>query len=64
MGFSALHGPHQDAQKSTIVTFPAIDFKEIVFPSTFGAEKSFIHLAGAGAGCGATPAAGAACGLP
>jgi hypothetical protein len=49
-GFSARQGPHQDAQKSTIVTFPAIDFKEIIFPSTFGAEKSFIHFAGAACG--------------
>lgn len=60
-GFSDLQGPHQDAQKSTIVTFPAIDFKEIIFPSVFGAEKSFSHCA-----AGAGPATGAtgACGFP
>lgn len=44
-GFSALHGPHQDAQKSTIVIFPKLSFREITFPSGFGAEKSDLHLA-------------------
>jgi hypothetical protein len=39
-GFSALHGPHQDAQKSIIVTFPIDSFKEMVFPSGVFAEKS------------------------
>lgn len=38
-GFSALHGPHQDAQKSTIVTFPKDSFKETIFPSGVFAEK-------------------------
>ncbi len=39
-GFSALHGPHQDAQKSIIVAFPKDSFKETVFPSGVFAEKS------------------------
>ena len=38
-GFSALHGPHHDAQKSIIVTFPKDSFKETVFPSGVFAEK-------------------------
>lgn len=38
-GFSALHGPHQDAQKSIMVTFPKDSFKETVFPSGVFAEK-------------------------
>ena len=45
-GFSALHGPHQEAQKSIIVTFPKDSFKETVFPSGVFAEKSaaFVEL--------------------
>lgn len=45
-GFSALQGPHQDAQKSTIVTFPRLSFKETVFPSGVFAENSaaFVEL--------------------
>ena len=39
-GFSALHGPHQEAQKSIIVTFPRDSFKEIILPSGDFAEKS------------------------
>ncbi len=38
-GFSALHGPHQDAQKSIMVTFPKDSFKETIFPSGVFAEK-------------------------
>ncbi|MDW8851827.1 hypothetical protein SD960_17125 [Flavobacterium sp. MMLR14_040] len=44
-GFSFLHGPHHEAQKSTIVTFPKLSLSEITFPSGFGAEKSDLHLA-------------------
>jgi hypothetical protein len=39
-GFSALHGPHQEAQKSIIVTFPKDSFNETVLPSGVFAEKS------------------------
>jgi uncharacterized protein YijF (DUF1287 family) len=39
-GFSLLHGPHQDAQKSINVTFPNDCFNEITFPSGDFAEKS------------------------
>lgn len=39
-GFSALQGPHHDAQKSIIVTFPKLSFKETVLPSGVFAEKS------------------------
>ena len=38
-GFSALQGPHQEAQKSIIVTFPNDSFKETVFPTGVLAEK-------------------------
>jgi len=48
-GFSALQGPHQEAQKSTIVTLPKLSFRLTVFPSGFGAEKSDLHLLFAGA---------------
>lgn len=52
-GFSLRHGPHQEAQKSTIVTFPKHSFREITFPSGLGPEKSDLHLASAvGAGAG------------
>ena len=44
-GFSFRHGPHHDAQKSTIVTFPKLCLREIIFPSGLGAEKSALHLA-------------------
>src|SRR5690606_40085782 len=40
LGFSIRQGPHQDAQKSIIVTFPKDSFNEIVLPSGDGAEKS------------------------
>ena len=46
MGFSRRQGPHHEAQKSTIVTFPKQSFKAITLPSGFGAEKSVLHLAG------------------
>ncbi len=57
-GFSSLHGPHHEAQKSTIVTFPKLSFKEITFPSGLGAEKSELHLASPAVGAVA-PAEGA-----
>jgi hypothetical protein len=38
-GFSFLHGPHQDAQKSMMVTFPSACFKLNVFPSGVFALK-------------------------
>ena len=44
LGFSCLHGPHQEAQKSTIVTFPKLSFRETIFPSGLGAEKSALQL--------------------
>lgn len=43
-GFSALHGPHQEAQKSIIVTFPKDSFNETVFPSGVLAEKFFAFI--------------------
>ncbi|WP_304200854.1 hypothetical protein [Flavobacterium alvei] len=49
LGFSALQGPHQEAQKSTIVIFPKLSFRLTIFPSGFGAEKSELHLAVPGA---------------
>lgn len=49
-GFSCRQGPHHEAQKSTIVTFPKQSFSAITLPSGFGAEKSVLHLAGAAAG--------------
>src|SRR6188768_3595967 len=52
-GFSFRQGPHHEAQKSTIVTFPKLSFRETVFPSGLGAEKSVLHLA-AGAGAPGT----------
>ena len=39
-GFSALHGPHHEAQKSIIVTFPNDSFNETVLPVGVFAEKS------------------------
>ena len=39
-GFSALQGPHQEAQKSIIVTFPNDSFNETVLPSGVFAENS------------------------
>ena len=44
-GFSCLHGAHQEAQKSTIVTFPKLSLRVIILPSGLGAEKSVLHLA-------------------
>jgi hypothetical protein len=38
-GFSALQGPHHEAQKSIIVTFPNDSFNETVLPSGVFAEK-------------------------
>ena len=59
-GFSFLHGPHHDAQKSMIVIFPAICFKETTFPLTSFAEKSALHFpAGAGAADASVGVAGA-----
>ncbi len=40
LGFSALHGPHHEAQKSIIVTFPNDSFNETTFPVGVFAEKS------------------------
>lgn len=40
-----------------MVTFPKLSFREIVFPSGLGAEKSDLHLALPGAGAVA-PTAG------
>lgn len=39
-GFSALQGPHHEAQKSIIVTFPNDSFNETILPSGVFAEKS------------------------
>jgi hypothetical protein len=39
-GFSFLQGPHQEAQKSIIVTFPKDSFNDITLPSGVFAEKS------------------------
>jgi hypothetical protein len=39
-GFSALQGPHHEAQKSIIVTFPNDSFNETILPSGDFAEKS------------------------
>lgn len=39
-GFSARQGPHHEAQKSIIVTFPNDSFNETVLPSGVFAEKS------------------------
>ena len=49
-GFSALQGPHQDAQKSTIVILPKLSFKLTIWPSGFGAEKSEVQCGLAVAG--------------
>ncbi len=58
-GFSCRHGPHHEAQKSTIVTFPKLSFSEITFPSGLGAEKSVLHLpSGDPADGGTAPTAG------
>lgn len=56
-GFSLRHGPHHEAQKSTIVTLPKLSLSETTFPSGFGAEKSALHLALPAAGAEA-PTAG------
>ena len=65
-GFSALQGPHHEAQKSTIVTLPKLCFRLTIFPSGFGAEKSEVQLLSPSAGdavggvcIGGTPAAAA-----
>jgi hypothetical protein len=56
-GFSTLQGPHHEAQKSTIVTFPKLSLSEITLPSGLGAEKSDLQLAVPGpAVAGAAPA--------
>ncbi len=44
LGFSFLHGPHHEAQKSTIVTLPKLSLSETTFPSGLGAEKSALQL--------------------
>ena len=44
LGFSFRQGPHQEAQKSTIVILPKLSFNEITFPAGLGAEKSDLHL--------------------
>ncbi len=44
-GFSCRQGPHHEAQKSTIVTFPKFSLREIIFPCGLGPEKSALHLA-------------------
>ena len=56
LGFSFRQGPHQDAQKSTIVILPKLSFNETTFPAGLGAEKSALHLA--------PPIEGAAVGPP
>ena len=38
-GFSFLQGPHQDAQKSIIVSFPKALLSEVFSPTVLGAEK-------------------------
>src|SRR5699024_5962308 len=43
-GFSFRQGPHHEAQKSTIVTFPKLSLSETCLPSGLGAEKSALHL--------------------
>lgn len=60
-GFSLRHGGHQDAQKSTMVTFPKLCFKLITFPCGLGAEKSALHFAepGAAGAAGVAPTVGA-----
>ena len=59
-GFSFLQGPHQDAQKSIMVIFPAICFKETTFPLISFAEKSVLHFpAGTGAADASVGVAGA-----
>src|SRR5690606_27007535 len=40
LGISTLQGLQHAAQKSTMVTLPSDDFKEMVSPSGVGAEKS------------------------
>src|SRR6187431_945383 len=55
-GFSFRQGPHHEAQKSTIVTFPKLSFRETVFPAGLGAEKSVLHFAAGAAGAGTAEA--------
>ena len=67
-GFSLLQGAHQEAQKSTMVTFPRHSLRLIVLPCGFGPEKSELHLvaaagAGAGPGIGAGAAGAAGCSI-
>jgi hypothetical protein len=57
-GFSFRQGPHHDAQKSTIVTFPKLSLREITFPSGLGAEKSDLHLAAGAGAAGVAPTDG------
>ena len=38
-------GPHQEAQKSTIVILPRLSFNETTLPAGLGAEKSALHFA-------------------
>src|SRR6187402_3624695 len=53
-GFSFRQGPHHEAQKSTIVTFPKLSLRETVFPCGLGAEKSVLHLAAGAPGAAGT----------
>lgn len=57
-GFSFRHGPHHEAQKSTIVTFPRHSLRLIVLPCGLGAEKSVLHLAAGAAGTALAPTEG------
>ena len=57
-GFSLRHGPHQEAQKSTIVTFPKLSLRLIVLPCVLGAEKSVLHLAAGADGTAVVPTEG------
>jgi hypothetical protein len=43
-GFSALQGAHQEAQKSTMVTFPKDSLRLTSSPFGLGAEKLEFHL--------------------
>src|SRR3954454_14200300 len=40
-GNDALHGPHQVAQKSTIITFPFSEARDTILPSRFFKVKVF-----------------------
>jgi hypothetical protein len=57
LGFSFLHGPHHEAQKSTIVTLPKLSLSVTTFPSGLGAEKSALQF-GLPTGAADAPTAG------